>query len=100
MIALLGLEGQTWNRGWQLHEWKLNRAVHSGRNKVRSWHVFGLTGGRHSFSLSSSRQLSSARYAELSLSSGMSRRFPPPWSVEEYNDTCFIVRDHNGQQLA
>jgi hypothetical protein len=28
------------------------------------------------------------------------RRFPPPWSVEEYNDACFIVRDHNGQQLA
>jgi hypothetical protein len=28
------------------------------------------------------------------------RRFPPPWSVEEYNDACFIVRDTNGQQLA
>jgi hypothetical protein len=28
------------------------------------------------------------------------RRFPPPWTVEEYNDACFIVRDHNGQQLA
>ena len=28
------------------------------------------------------------------------RRFRPPWSVEEYNDACFIVRDHNGQQLA
>jgi hypothetical protein len=28
------------------------------------------------------------------------RRFPPPWSVEEYNDACFIVRDANGQQLA
>ena len=26
-------------------------------------------------------------------------RFPPPWSVEE-QDACFIVRDHNGQQLA
>jgi hypothetical protein len=24
------------------------------------------------------------------------RRFPPPWSVEE-TDTCFIVRDANGQ---
>ena len=30
----------------------------------------------------------------------MERRFPPPWSVEELNDACFIVRDHNGQQLA
>jgi hypothetical protein len=26
-------------------------------------------------------------------------RFPPPWSVEEM-DACFVVRDHNGQQLA
>ncbi len=28
------------------------------------------------------------------------RRFPPPWSVDEYNDACFVVRDQNGQQLA
>jgi hypothetical protein len=28
------------------------------------------------------------------------RRFPPRWSVEEYNDACFIVRVHGGQQLA
>jgi hypothetical protein len=27
------------------------------------------------------------------------RRFPPPWFVEE-QDACFVVRDHNGQQLA
>jgi hypothetical protein len=27
------------------------------------------------------------------------RRFPPPWSIEE-QDACFVVRDHNGQQLA
>jgi hypothetical protein len=27
------------------------------------------------------------------------RRFPPPWSVEEL-ETCFVVRDHNGQALA
>jgi hypothetical protein len=26
-------------------------------------------------------------------------RFPPPWTVEEL-DACFVVRDHNGQQLA
>ena len=24
------------------------------------------------------------------------RRFPPPWSVEEYNDACFVVRDASG----
>ena len=29
----------------------------------------------------------------------MSRRFPPPWSAEE-TETCFIVRDANGQALA
>jgi hypothetical protein len=28
-----------------------------------------------------------------------SRRFPPPWSVEEL-DACFVVRDHSGQALA
>jgi hypothetical protein len=28
-----------------------------------------------------------------------SRRFPPPWSVEEHG-ACFIVRDHDGQALA
>ena len=28
-----------------------------------------------------------------------SRRFPPPWSVEE-QDACFVVRDHDGQALA
>jgi hypothetical protein len=27
------------------------------------------------------------------------RRFPPPWSVDE-QDACFVVRDHSGQQLA
>jgi hypothetical protein len=27
----------------------------------------------------------------------MTRRFPPPWSIEELNDACFVVRDHNGQ---
>jgi hypothetical protein len=27
------------------------------------------------------------------------RRVPPPWSVEE-QPACFLVRDHNGQQLA
>jgi len=26
-------------------------------------------------------------------------RFPPPWSVEE-QEACFVVRDHDCQQLA
>jgi hypothetical protein len=26
--------------------------------------------------------------------------FPPPWSVEDYNFACFIVRGANGQALA
>ena len=29
----------------------------------------------------------------------MTRRFPPPRSVEEL-DACYVVRDHDGQQLA
>jgi hypothetical protein len=28
------------------------------------------------------------------------RRFPPPWTIEEHNDACFIVKDHNGHALA
>jgi hypothetical protein len=31
---------------------------------------------------------------------GGNRRFPPPWSVEEYNDACFIVKDADGQALS
>jgi hypothetical protein len=27
-------------------------------------------------------------------------RFPPPWTVDEANDACFIVKDHNGHALA
>jgi hypothetical protein len=27
------------------------------------------------------------------------RRFPPPWTVEEW-DACVVVRDHSGQKLA
>jgi hypothetical protein len=25
------------------------------------------------------------------------RRFPAPWTLDENNDACFIVRDKNGQ---
>jgi hypothetical protein len=28
------------------------------------------------------------------------RRFPPPWTIEEHNDACFIVKDATGQALA
>jgi len=28
------------------------------------------------------------------------RRFPPPWTIEELNDACFIVSDTNEQKLA
>jgi hypothetical protein len=28
------------------------------------------------------------------------RRFPPPWTVEELNDACFVVIDSAGQKLA
>jgi hypothetical protein len=27
------------------------------------------------------------------------RRFPPPWTIEEHNDACFIVEDAAGQAL-
>jgi len=28
------------------------------------------------------------------------RRFPPPWTIEEHNAACFIVRDKNKQAFA
>ena len=28
------------------------------------------------------------------------RRFPPPWDIEEHNQSCYIVRDGKGQALA
>jgi hypothetical protein len=28
------------------------------------------------------------------------RRFPPPWTVEDHNGACFIVKDRSGQALA
>jgi hypothetical protein len=28
------------------------------------------------------------------------RRFPPPWTIEDLNDACFVVSDLNGQKLA
>ena len=27
------------------------------------------------------------------------RRFPPPWTIEEASDACFIVRDATGHYL-
>ena len=26
-------------------------------------------------------------------------RFPPPWTIEEHNNACFIVKDATGQAL-
>jgi hypothetical protein len=28
------------------------------------------------------------------------RRFPPPWTVEDHNGACFIVKDRGGHSLA
>jgi hypothetical protein len=28
------------------------------------------------------------------------RRFPPPWTVEDHNDACFIVKDNSGFAVA
>ncbi len=33
------------------------------------------------------------------IGSDADRRFPPPWTIEEPNDACFIVRDGTGQAL-
>ena len=39
------------------------------------------------------------RKAEMALITPM-RRFPPPWTIDEANNACFIVRDSTGQALA
>jgi hypothetical protein len=28
------------------------------------------------------------------------RRFPPPWSIDEHKDACFVVQDATGHALA
>jgi hypothetical protein len=28
------------------------------------------------------------------------RRFPPPWTIEELDDACFVVNGNNGQKFA
>ena len=28
------------------------------------------------------------------------RHFPPPWTIEDHNDACFIVKDANGLAVA
>ena len=39
------------------------------------------------------------RPPQLAASSFPTRRFPPPWTLDEHNDACFIVRDATGQAL-
>jgi hypothetical protein len=62
----------------------------------------GPSGSRRPRAVSRSRRRGVAwrgqRVADFGLAL-MSRRFPPPWTVEE-TDACFIVRDANGQALA
>jgi hypothetical protein len=48
----------------------------------------------------STRNQQSMRSGSLGKIKTPPRRFPPPWSIEEINDACFIVRDKNGRQLA
>ena len=35
----------------------------------------------------------------MAASSFPTRRFPAPWSIDEANNACFIVRDSTGQAL-
>jgi hypothetical protein len=34
------------------------------------------------------------------INSMAARPFPKPWTCEDHNDTCFIVKDRNGRALA
>ena len=79
-----------------LHEWNLNIAFRlKGTN-------FGLknfpnAGGSSSFSLPPVKLRAISR-SFLCIRT-MPRRFRPSWSVEE-QEACFVVRDHDGQELA
>ena len=76
--------------------------IKSSANKTRQAHVFQCGSG-------STVNAPNSDQSCPSVAAGLSyryhrpmpppRRFPPPWSIEEL-DACFVVRDHNGQQLA
>jgi hypothetical protein len=34
------------------------------------------------------------------LTGNLALALPPPWTIDEHNEACFIIRDHNGQALA
>jgi hypothetical protein len=40
------------------------------------------------------------RRAEVGNALTSPRHFPPPWTIEELNDACFVVIDSAGQKLA
>jgi hypothetical protein len=39
------------------------------------------------------------RYQSCAENERASSRFPPPWTIEELNNACLIVRDKYGQAL-
>jgi hypothetical protein len=43
---------------------------------------------------------SESRCVAQPISVTAARRSPPPWSIEEANAACFIVKDHNGHAPA
>jgi hypothetical protein len=47
-------------------------------------------------------EIDGSRDASTSYAAAMPepRRFPPPWTVEEHDQACFIVRDKNKRALA
>jgi len=47
----------------------------------------------------SGRPLSASWSAAALTNVTSTRRFPPPWTIKENNDACFIVRDATGQAL-
>jgi hypothetical protein len=60
-------------------------------------------GGHHWVLVVRARRPYSGRWCVLALTSLIirsmppQRRFPPPWTLEENNNACFILRDKNGR---
>ena len=82
-----------WNYHWVLSVYQYKEPEPLARNARGEGHR---PCGRESESLGRATAHDRGRTDQGSMTP---RRFPPPWSVE-VQAACFVVRDHNGQQLA
>ncbi len=87
-----------WRGGWQMTSIKKTEDTPTIFTSPKNGDAMAL------FSSTGSGRLSLPRSALLQPLKRVhmlsSRRFPPPWRIDEANDACFIVRDSTWQALA